>query len=219
MTCRSVSTVVSPPEGRSAGQEFIQDHPQGIDVNRRADGADLSERLLRSHVTGGAQPGPAERELCSALDTGQSEVADSGCAVGFQEDVGRLQVAMNDSALVGRLDRPSEGGQQSGRLACRLGRAGQLLGQGAAFNELHGEVWSSVRVADVMELHDVGVLQSGHGLGLALKPRPLLWAGESAGEGHLESDEAIEGQVAGLVDDAHAAAADFLQDLVAGNLR
>jgi hypothetical protein len=36
----------------------------------------------------------------------------------------------------------------------------------------------------------------------------------AAGEDHLQGDDAVEFQMAGLVDDAHAAAAEFAEDLV-----
>ena len=39
-----------------------------------------------------------------------------------------------------------------------------------------------------------------------------------AGQDHLQGDEAVEPDLAGLVDDAHAAAAQLAEDLVAGDL-
>ena len=42
-------------------------------------------------------------------------------------------------------------------------------------------------------------------------------AGVAAGQDHLEGDDAVEPELAGLVDDAHAAAAQLAQDLVAGD--
>ena len=40
-------------------------------------------------------------------------------------------------------------------------------------------------------------------------------AGVAAGQDHLEGDEAVEADLPGLVDDAHAAAAELAEDLVA----
>src|SRR5262249_44111345 len=53
------------------------------------------------------------------------------------------------------------------------------------------------------------------GLGGTVRVR----GGVAAGEDHLEGDETVQPQVAGLVDDTHAAPADFAQDLVTGHFR
>jgi hypothetical protein len=60
-----------------------------------------------------------------------------------------------------------------------------------------------------------GVLQPRRHLGLGAEPRPLLGRGEGSSQHPLRSHDAIEGEVAGLADDAHAAAAHLLEDLVA----
>ena len=52
-----------------------------------------------------------------------------------------------------------------------------------------------VLVADVVDLHDVGVAQAGDRLGLPEEPLPLLRAGVGAGQEHLEGDGAVESQV------------------------
>ena len=71
-------------------------------------------------------------------------------------------------------------------------------------------------LADVVDLDDVGVLEPGDGLGLGEEAGGGLGAGVRAGQDHLQGDGAVEPDLAGLVDDAHAAAAQLAQDLVAG---
>ena len=72
-------------------------------------------------------------------------------------------------------------------------------------------------MSDVEDGDDVGVVEAGGGLGLVQK---ALEAGASrahgAGVEHLEGDGAVEVDVDGLVDDAHAAGAEFADDAVAG---
>ena len=63
------------------------------------------------------------------------------------------------------------------------------------------------------------MLQGGEGLGLVLEPRQLRRPGEAAVEHHLHRDRAVEPQVTGPVDDAHAAPADDVAHAVAGDLR
>ena len=117
------------------------------------------------------------------------------------------------------LDRLGQGRQQRGRLAGRQGGVCQFLGQAAPLDILHGEVGPSVPVADVVDLHDVRVAEGGDRLGLALESLPLGRAGVGAGQHHLQGDEAVQAQVPGPVDDAHAAATEHGLDLVAGDLR
>jgi hypothetical protein len=63
-------------------------------------------------------------------------------------------------------------------------------------------------VADVVDLHDVGVPQPGDHFRLALEPLPLLGARVRVREEHLQGDDAAETQVPGPEDDPHAAAAE-----------
>jgi hypothetical protein len=73
--------------------------------------------------------------------------------------------------------------------------------------------------ADVVDLHDVRVLQGRPGSGLAQKPLALARAGQGAGAQQLQRHRPAEPPVPRPVHDAHAAAADFFQDIVAGDDR
>ncbi len=99
-------------------------------------------------------------------------------------------------------------GQEGGRLVGRLRRPRQRLRQAVSFEELHREVRPSFVVARIVDLNDIRVAQARHRLRSALKPRPLVRSRVRAGDQHFEGDEAVEGQVPGLVDEAHAPAAE-----------
>ena len=62
-----------------------------------------------------------------------------------------------------------------------------------------------------------GCCELGDGLGLDAEARALVRAGVAAGEDHLEGDEAVELRLPGLVDDAHAAAAQLALNLETGD--
>ena len=72
----------------------------------------------------------------------------------------------------------------------------------------------AVVLADLVDRDDAGVVEQGDGLGLVLEAAQLVVAGEQAGLDHLERDGPVEGDLPGLVDDAHAAAAQLPADLV-----
>ena len=65
----------------------------------------------------------------------------------------------------------------------------------------------AVVLADLVDRDDARVVEQGDGLGLVPEPAQLVVAGEQAGPDHLEGDGPVERDLAGLVDDAHAAAA------------
>jgi len=68
--------------------------------------------------------------------------------------------------------------------------------------------------ADLDDRDDAGMRQLGRGLGLAVETLDLLGSGELAALDHLQSNDAIELLLPGLVDDAHPAPINLLQQLV-----
>ena len=103
------------------------------------------------------------------------------------------------------------------RVAAALGSAlkrRELLGEVAALDQLHAEVVLAVVLADLVDRHDARVVEQGDGLGLVLEPAQLGVVGQNAGLDHLEGDGPVEADLPGLVDDAHAAAAQLLVNLV-----
>ncbi len=208
------------PEWRPARQKLVQDRPQGVYVRRRPDRVPLALGLLGSHVARRADGDAAERQPAAGFQPSrQAEIRDLGRAVGGEQDVGRLEVAVDDPALVGGLDGLGYRGHQGGGLAGRLRRARHHLGQAAALDEFHGEVRPAVQVADLVDLHDVRMAQAGHGFRLAQKALQLLRPGGGAGQEHFQGDGAVEAQVPRLVDDAHAAAAQHPLHLMAADAR
>ena len=112
----------------------------------------------------------------------QPEIGDLGRALGREQDVGRLQVAVHDPGLVRHLHGLGQRDQERGRLAGRLRRARQGLRQAAPFEELHREIRAPLVVAHIIDRDDVRVVQARHRLRFALEPRPLGRAGVGAGD-------------------------------------
>jgi hypothetical protein len=74
---------------------------------------------------------------------------------------------VDDALLVRRLHRPGQRLDQPGRRPRRQRRAAQLAVEAAALDQLQREVGQPLVLADLVDLHDVRVLQAGHRLGLA----------------------------------------------------
>ncbi len=88
----------------------------------------------------------------------------------------------------------------------------QNLIQSHSLDELHDVVGQAIVFADAEDRHNVGVVQLGRRLGLALETPPLRVIDEYLARQHFEGDVASQRDLLGLIDDAHAAAADFAQN-------
>ena len=174
--------------------------------------------LLGSHVAGRAQNHIGARQAGVSLEKlGQSEVGDLGGLVIVQKDVGRLQVAVDDSHAVGIGDGPGKGFDHPRGIKGSPRGAVDQLGQAAAGHELHLEIEPAGMLVDVKDLDDIRVAEPGGRLGLGQETDGGFRGCEVAGEQHLERDGSIELELAGLEHHAHAAAPDLAQDLVSGH--
>ena len=112
-TAISVSNVLSAWNGRLAGEQFVEDRAQAVDVGGRGDFRPAARRLFGGHVArragdhaGGRHVGAVGKHLR------QPEIGHVGLAVGVQQDVRGLQVAVDDPLLVQMFDRAGHGGHQ-----------------------------------------------------------------------------------------------------------
>jgi len=205
-------------ERRRAGEHLVEDGAQGVDVGPGVDLLAAVGELLRGHVRGGAQDLPRLRAGPLGQDElGEPEVADLGGPGLGHQDVGRVEVAVDDPGAVGDVDGPRQGLDQPGGPSDRLGRGPHHPGEGAAVDELHDEEREALVVVGVEDLDDVRVGELGGGLGLGAQAGALAGVGVVAGQDHLDRDDPARVDLAGLVDDPHAAPADLLQDVIAAD--
>ena len=88
----------------------------------------------------------------------------------------------------------------------------QDLVEGLARDELHDVVVHALVLADAVNRDDVRVVQPGRGAGLALESGRLLRVEPAVPQQDFQGHVPAERLLLGLVDDAHAAAADFADD-------
>src|SRR5262249_600646 len=112
------------------------------------------------------------------VGTASSIDGSSGISLrGNQQDVGRLEVAMDNPVSVRYLNGPR---QHFDKLWCqvrRLRRAMKVLGQATAGEVLQDKIGSTVNVADIVNLHDIGMLQPRNDVGLGPKSGQRLVVG------------------------------------------
>ncbi len=212
-------------KGAPSGQHLVEDRPEREDVrpgvHRPAFG------LLGRHVGDGPDNrarlgvgtlGERPRRLLAGFGSlgqlSETEVEDLHEALLGHHDVGRLQVSVDDARRVRLRDCV-------GDLDCAPQRLGKLeplaadqLIQRTPGHVFHRDERPAVGVADIVDDANVGMVERGGCFGLAAEPRQdLAVPGEILGD-ELEGDRPLEPDVLGLVDDAHPAAAQLLEDAV-----
>jgi hypothetical protein len=147
-----------------------------------------------------------------AVEHGHPEVGEQDAAVVGEQDVVRLDVAVQHAGAVHGLEPVEDGQPDAGRLV-GADRPVLLHGrvQGPAGDVLHHDPRPAVGEQDVEDAHDVGMVQAGAGPGLADGLRPdVVVPGRYPGQRHdlFQGDVAGQDLVPGLPDGAHAAHAD-----------
>src|SRR5205807_6600624 len=87
-------------------------------------------------------------------------------------------------------------------------------GQAFSFDVVHGEVRLALVLADFVNGHDIWMLQLSDGLGLGAKALHVRRAGHLPAENRFDRHDPVQPDLAGLVNDSHTAAGDFLQQFV-----
>ena len=202
-------------EGRLADRHLVEHDAERVDV---APGVDpLALGLLGREVGGRAHDGAGLGQALLGVDgPGDPEVGDLDLAVGGDQHVARLHVAVDHAVAVGEGQGGGHPGADAGDLTRRQ-RLGILEDgrEGPAVDVLHDDEVRAVVLAPVEDGDDVGVGQVGGGLGLPAEPLDEGLVDGELGEEHLEGDRPIELAVDGPVDLSHAAAGDQMGDLVA----
>ena len=209
-----------PLERRPSGQQLVEDRPERVGVRGAAYLARLPLGLLGGHVAGRAHDDAGPRQ--AAVDgqaLGEAEVRDLGRLLPGQQDIGRLEVTVDDLQPVGLGHPQGQGSDQPRRPLRRPGRPVEAAVEAAAGHELQLDEREAIRLTDVEDLDDVGMLEPGDGLGLAEESPDRVRVGMRAGQDHLDGAGAIEQDIAGMIDDAHPSAAQLAQDLVPGDRR
>ena len=211
-------------EGAVAGEHLVEDRAQREEVGAGVGGE--TPHLLRRHVPiradhhAGPRLGerPRRRQLVAgalgADELGDPEVEDLGPPVAGQEQVLRLEVAVDDAALVRRRQAARHRGGDLRRPPRRQRPAGEPRPQGLALQQLGHQIRRAVVAADVVHGEDGGVVERRDGARLGLEAAQAVGAGRQVRRQHLDRDLAAEPLVARAVDDPHAAGPDGREDLV-----
>ena len=155
------------PERPAAGEQLVEDDAQAEDVRAAIDPVPLAPGLLGAHV--GRRPGQPGPLAVVLVPQRQPEVGDARLARRVEQDVGRLDVAVDQAPRVGVVQRLGDRRHQLGRLPKGQPALPHPLRQVAALDVLGDDVAEAVvGPADVVDRDDVRSGRAGRGRG----PRP-----------------------------------------------
>jgi hypothetical protein len=198
-------------EGALAGDHFVQDAAETEDVGAMIDG--FAANLLGGHVAdraedlsgiglrgdeGGAVG--AFAEWPGAAQLGEAEIQNFQLAGAGDENIFRLQVAVDDALVVGGSQAVCQVDSEFDGFAGRHSGRGNAFAQGFAFEEFRDDVVNPVGGADVVDGNDVGMIEGGDGAGFLFEAAQAIGiVGEGGGQ-NFQGDVAQEAGVAGAVD-------------------
>jgi len=185
----------------------------------------FAANLLRRHIADSAQHLPGFSfgggyaadgfgESLRAAKFGQAEIENFQATVARNENVFRLEVAVNNPLLV-------QGGETVGELrgnvlwlcgpACRLK---ECLAESFAFEEFGNDVVDACSLADVVNPDDVGMIQSGDGTSLLFEAAKAIGIIDKGRGKSLEGNVALQSSVASAIGFAHGSSTDGRDDFI-----
>jgi hypothetical protein len=204
-------------ERRDAGEGRVEDAAQRVDVRACVDA--LAGELLGRGEVDGADPAAAVGQWFQRIERAhEAEVAEVGVVAGAggEQDVGGLDVAVNQAGGVGDVERRGDLGDDRPR--ARGGQRAVVLEervQVAAGDVAHDDVQRPVLLARRVDRHDVGVVDRRRHPRLAREALAKLGVAGAFGGDDLQRDRPLQVELDGAVDDAHAAAGDDALDAAA----
>jgi hypothetical protein len=146
----------------------------------------------------------------------EAEIQDLDDAALHQEEIGGLDVAMENAGAVRRIKRIGDLDAEVDRLMDLDRPVRQQLAQGLPLEQLHHEVGSALVLADVVDRADILMVQRGSGACFGAKPlegagvRQFVWD-------ELEGDGPSQANVFARVDDTHPTGTQLGGDAIVTN--
>src|SRR5262249_37128413 len=213
-------------KGRRTREQFVQEHAQCIDVGAGVDIYAAHLSLLRAHVERRADHRRELRVqrlvgqfLIYRLGDAKVDYFDDGSTVlEWHQDVGRLDIPVDDALLVSVLNRLTGVDEQLQPLGHGQAVPVAILSDRNAPDELHHEIGSAGGGGPGIEyVSDVGVIHHGQGLPFGVGAGNHV-AGVHSGLDYFERDLAADRLLLLRQEDhPEAAFADLLQQLVGAN--
>lgn len=220
-------------EGLLAGQHVHHADSQGVNVSPVIDGLGVVRLLWGNEVWGTNTNARCRQFQILGQILGQSHIGNLDIPSGIQEQVGGLDVSVNNS-LLASLTQCLCRLQGEAKRVCHTQSSmmGDMPGKVLPFHKLHHQVVLLAFLSEIMDLHNVRVIEGGGCLGFSYESGNESLVGSQLRAENLDSHPAIQSGLNGLINFPHAplrnpshnlAVADSKADMAAfigcGNLR
>ena len=212
-----------PLERRHRREHLVEDAPERVDVGPEVHpepagllGGEVGRRPDEKAVAGERKI-PVTR---AANRLGETEVGHVDPALRVDQDVGRLDVPVDDSLLPGGLERVDDLREdRHGLRERKRAFAAEPVGEGLALHQLHDEVGAPVGLPERVQADDPRVLHACQGPGFAEKPRLPLASTREPVPHELDRDPPPQRDVLGEEDRPHPPFAEESENPVARDRR
>src|SRR5207248_1721256 len=137
---------------------------------------------------------------------GQAEVGDNRAALGVEQDVGGLNVAVDQSTLMSMMQGLGRTGDDLDRFLARRSDVLDARAEVDALDELRNDKTESVvRPAEIVDRNDAGVVQAGQGTSFGQIKFDVFRRAHAVAVRHLDRYVALQLVVEPFVDNSEAA--------------
>src|SRR5579862_5975663 len=125
---------------------------------------------------------------------------------------------MENSVLMGRVNGPSDSRYELRAFAWNESLPLHSSGQILSIDQPHAEVVLAPMLTDLVNGHDVRMVQVSRRLGFGAEALDFGRRGQSPSADHLESHQTFEANLASFIDDPHPAPGNFFDQLVVAEI-
>ena len=209
--------IVFAIEGAFVGQQLVEHHGYRKQVRARINF--LALHLLGRHVLQGSHHAAlGARRFVRILHACDAEIGQLDAPARFDQQVGRLHIAMHDALLVRIVKRGQQIANHFQRLLKRVAHALiKVVLEVVALDVLHDEERDIAVAVRIVDAHNIGMLQSCGRSRFGAKARFVLEGGFFGQVFHLDGldrDPAVQVGVAALVNDSHGTLAKDAQKVI-----
>lgn len=162
--------------------------------------------------SGGCGRGTGVNVLQIVLDLGQAEVEDLCLISVGDENVGGLDIAVNDALRMGGIECIGDLDSQIKSDVIFEWPACNAMSKGLTLQAFHRDEGAPCGFVNFVNRANVRMVQRGCCFGFALKAAEGLRVTGNIIWNKLQRDEAVQSKVLGLVDHTHTTTAEFFQD-------
>lgn len=125
--------------------------------------------------------------------------------IGADENVGRFEIAVDDSALVGMMNRARNIHHQPGDRGLVSMKAIDVTVETRTLDQLHGQEGLATAILDVEHTNDIRMLQPRHALSLAAESLCFSRPREVSRWARLQGHPSLQAPIKGPIHDSHGA--------------